>query len=288
MKIAIMTDSNSGIFEKEGNETGIAVISMPVLIDEETFFEGKNLAAEELFAYQTKGSACSTSQPSPGMLLDMWDELFAKGYEQIVYIPMSSGLSSSCSTAIALAQDYEGRVQVVDNHQISVTQRQAVHNAVSLKNRGMSACEIKKSLEKSSFETSIYIAVDTLTELKKGGRISPGVAVLATALNIKPVLTIQGEKLDTYTKCRGMKKAMRIMLNAVKEDREQRFLAWKDEEISIGVASTFPDQNDKDYWLSLAKEAFPNCSVHYDDLPCSIGCHLGAGAAGIGISRIMH
>jgi DegV family protein with EDD domain len=284
-KTAIMTDTNSGLSPTDGAKLGIYVLPMPVLIDGDTYYEGKNLDTATLFERQAENRLCSTSQPSPGEVLEMWDQILQDGYEQLVYIPMSSGLSNSCDTAACLAADYDGRVVVVNNHQISVTLKQSVLNALEMAKEGWDAARIQAELEKASFQTSIYISVDSLEHLKKGGRISAGAAALGIALNLKPVLTIQGEKLDAYKKCRGMKKCMSEMLDGIRKDWETRFSDWPLDEVSIGVASTFLDPADKEAWQAMAQAYFPEVSVYYDDLPCSIGCHLGAGSPGLGISR---
>lgn len=198
MRTAVLTDSNSGIMVEEGMERDIFVIPMPVIIDDACYFEGADLTHADLYEAMRQNRAISSSQPSPGVVLEMWDDIFSQGYEEIVYIPMSSGLSCSCQNAMQLAEEYEGRVQVVDNHRISVTLKQSVLEAKAFADRGDSAAQIKEKLEASAYESSIYVTVDTLEYLKKGGRITPMAATLGTVLNIKPILTIQGEKLDAY------------------------------------------------------------------------------------------
>ena len=221
-KIAIVTDSNSGITQAQAEELGVYVIPMPFYINEKMYLEGVTLTQEEFYEKLKKDESISTSQPSPADLCDLWDKLL-RDYEEIVHIPMSSGLSASCSTAMGLAIDYNGRVQVVDNQRISVTQRQSVMDAKMLAEAGKSAAEIKKILTDQKFDSSIYITLDTLKYLKKGGRITPAAAAIGTVLNLKPVLQIQGEKLDAYAKVRGKKQAKRAMLKAMKKDWETRF-----------------------------------------------------------------
>ena len=206
MKTAVMTDSNSGIKPEEGKKLGIFSLPMPVIIDGEVYFEGKDITQEQFYGDMIAGKNITSSQPSPGDVLDMWDEILNSGYDQVVYVPMSSGLSASCHAATQLAEDYDGRVQVVDDHRISVTMRQSVLEAKWMADNGASALEIKEKLEADAYKSSIYIAVDTLEYLKKGGRVTAAGAAIGAVLNIKPVLTIQGEKLDAFAKVRGMKR----------------------------------------------------------------------------------
>ena len=213
-KVAIVTDSNSGITQAEGKELGISVIPMPFFIDGELYLEDINLTQEQFYDMLKKDVPISTSQPNPGDVLDLWNKLL-KDYDEIVHIPMSSGLSTSCATALMLAQDFDDKVQVVDNQRISVTQRQSVLDAMTMAEQGMSAVEIRKVLVKEKMEATIYITVDTLKYLKKGGRITPAAAAIGTVLNLKPVLQIQGDKLDAYSKVRGKKQAMKVMMKAV-------------------------------------------------------------------------
>ena len=222
MKIAIITDSNSGITQIEGKEKGIFVLPMPFMINGTTYFEDIDLKQPQFYDMLEDGADISTSQPAPASVTDLWDSLL-KEYEAIVHIPMSSGLSSSCQTALMLSQDYEGKVWVVNNQRISVTQRQSVLDAVEMVQKGYQADQIKEKLEEVKFESSIYIMVDTLKYLKKGGRITPAAAALGTLLRIKPVLQIQGEKLDAFSKVRTLKQAKTVMLAAIQKDLENRF-----------------------------------------------------------------
>ena len=288
MKTAVMTDSNSGITPEEGKKIGIYSLPMPVIIEGDVFYEGKNITQEEYYGAMTSGKNVTTSQPSPGDVMDMWDGILKEGYEQVVYIPMSSGLSASCHAAIQLSEEYDGKVQVVDDHRISVTMRESVLEAKWMANQGMTAEEIKKKLEENAYNSSIYIAVDTLEYLKKGGRVTAAGAAIGAVLNIKPVLTIQGEKLDAFTKVRGMKKAELKMLEAIEEDLNTRFADVDRKQLRLGAAGTFQKQEDADQWYKMVKDTFENeiDDIYYDSLSFSIGCHVGPNAIGIGISVV--
>ena len=288
MKTAVMTDSNSGITPEEGKKIGIYSLPMPVIIEGDVFYEGKNITQEEYYGAMTSGKNVTTSQPSPGDVMDMWDGILKEGYEQVVYIPMSSGLSASCHAAIQHSEEYDGKVQVVDDHRISVTMRESVLEAKWMANQGMTAEEIKKKLEENAYNSSIYIAVDTLEYLKKGGRVTVAGAAIGAVLNIKPVLTIQGEKLDAFTKVRGMKKAELKMLEAIEEDLNTRFADVDRKQLRLGAAGTFQKQEDADQWYKMVKDTFENeiDDIYYDSLSFSIGCHVGPNAIGIGISVV--
>ena len=288
MKTAVMTDSNSGITPEEGKKIGIYSLPMPVIIEGDVFYEGKNITQEEYYGAMTSGKNVTTSQPSPGDVMDMWDGILKEGYEQVVYIPMSSGLSASCHAAIQLSEEYDGKVQVVDDHRISVTMRESVLEAKWMANQGMTAEEIKKKLEENAYNSSIYIAVDTLEYLKKGGRVTVAGVAIGAVLNIKPVLTIQGEKLDAFTKVRGMKKAELKMLEAIEEDLNTRFADVDRKQLRLGAAGTFQKQEDADQWYKMVKDTFENeiDDIYYDSLSFSIGCHVGPNAIGIGISVV--
>lgn len=288
MKTAVMTDSNSGITPEEGKKIGIYSLPMPVIIEGDVFYEGKNITQEEYYGAMTSGKNVTTSQPSPGDVMDMWDGILKEGYEQVVYIPMSSALSASCHAAIQLSEEYDGKVQVVDDHRISVTMRESVLEAKWMANQGMTAEEIKKKLEENAYNSSIYIAVDTLEYLKKGGRVTAAGAAIGAVLNIKPVLTIQGEKLDAFTKVRGMKKAELKMLEAIEEDLNTRFADVDGKQLRLGAAGTFQKQEDADQWYKMVKDTFENeiDDIYYDSLSFSIGCHVGPNAIGIGISVV--
>lgn len=284
MKTAIMTDSNSGISKSEVEGLGIFSLPMPVIIDGVTCYEGIDLTQEMFYQSLTGGKDVSTSQPSPGEVMGMWDEILASGYEEIVHIPMSSGLSNSYESAAGLAADYSGKVQVVDNHRISVTLRESVLEAKGLADKGFSAKEIKKELEDRAYESCIYITVDTLEFLKKGGRITPAGAALGAVLNIKPVLTIQGERLDAFAKVRGMKKGKHKMLEAVKQDLETRFKDVEMSRVVVGAAGSGLSEEEAQEWTATLKEAFPEAAVYYNPLSFSIGSHTGPGAVGTAIS----
>ncbi len=284
MKTAVMTDSNSGITQSEARELGIFSLPMPVIIDGETCYEGIDLTQEMFYASLTGGKEVTTSQPSPGEVIGMWDKILKEGYDEIVHIPMSSGLSNSYESAAGLAADYNGRIQVADNHRISVTLRESVLEAKELADRGLSAGEIKEELERRAYESSIYITVDTLEFLKKGGRITPTAAALGAVLNIKPVLTIQGERLDAFAKVRGMKKGKHKMLEAVRHDLDTRFQNTEMSRIVIGAAGSGLDENEEREWTDMLKEAFPEATVYYNPLSFSIGSHTGPGALGTAIS----
>ena len=283
MKVAIITDSNSGITQKQAQELGVFVLAMPFQIDGETYYEDITLTQEEFYKKLREGGNISTSQPSPGSVTDLWDKVLQE-YDQIVHIPMSSGLSASCSSAISLSTDYEGKVQIADNHRISVTQRESVMHAKKLAEAGKSAKEIKEILESEAYNSSIYIAVDTLEFLKKGGRVTAAGAALGSVLNIKPILTIQGDKLDAFAKTRGIKKCKQKMVEALKNDRETRFKDADDRHILIGAAGSNLTEEEAEEWKQMLVDAFPNSYVYYDPLSFSIGCHIGPKGYGIGIS----
>lgn len=277
-KVAIVTDSNSGITQEKGKKMGISILPMPFFINEELFFEDITLTQEEFYKRLEEDADISTSQPSPGDVMDLWDGLL-KEYDEIVHIPMSSGLSSSCETAMSLALDYDGKVQVVNNQRISVTQEQSVLDALKLREEGKSAQEIKKILEAEKFESTIYITVDTLKYLKKGGRITPAAAALGTVLNLKPVLQIQGEKLDSFSKARGWKAAKRTMLNAIDADIKNRF-AGKEDQLVLGMAySGNPEEAAE--WKKEIQEHFPQYEIMESPLSLSVACHIGMGSLAV-------
>lgn len=286
-KIAIITDSNSGITQKQGEELGIYVLPMPFTINEETYFEDINLEAEKFYQEQAAGSDIFTSQPSPETVMGLWDKLLNEGYEEIVHIPMSSGLSGSCQSALMLAQDYDGKVQVVNNQRISVTQRQSAMDAKALAENGYHADEIREKLEEDKFNSSIYIMLDTLYYLKKGGRITPAAAALGTILRLKPVLQIQGEKLDAYAKARTTEQGKSMMVKAIKSDMENRFDGLTDGTgYHIAMAHT---QNlaAAEAWREEVLKEFPAAEIYMDRLPLSIACHIGPGALAITVSKKM-
>ncbi len=286
-KIAIITDSNSGITQKQGEELGIYVLPMPFAINEETYFEDINLEAEKFYQEQAAGSDILTSQPSPETVMGLWDKLLNEGYEEIVHIPMSSGLSGSCQSALVLAQDYDGKVQVVNNQRISVTQRQSAMDAKVLAENGYHADEIREKLEEDKFNSSIYIMLDTLYYLKKGGRITPAAAALGTILRLKPVLQIQGEKLDAYAKARTTEQGKSMMVKAIKSDMENRFDGLTDGTgYHIAMAHT-QNQEAAEAWREEVLKEFPAAEIYMDRLPLSIACHIGPGALAITVSKKM-
>lgn len=275
MKIAIATDTNSGITAIEGEKLGVYVLAMPVNLEETIHYEGIDITSEQLYDAMRQHRDVSTSQPSPGQLMELWDGILAKGYDEIVYIPMSSGLSGSCQSAALFAQDYDGKVQVVDNHRISVTQRESVVSALRLAEQGHDAGQIKDFLEKHAYDASIYITVDSMEYLKKGGRVTPAAATLATVLNLKPVLTIQGDKLDAFAKVRGMKLAESKMIEAIHHDREARFKDIPESRLLIETAGTLESEELAEHWRQQVQAEFPFAKVSYANLPCSIACHVG-------------
>lgn len=282
--IAIMTDSNSGVTQEQAVDMGIKVLPMPFLIDGETYFEDINLTQEQFYQKLAQDVEISTSQPSPEAVMKAWDELL-KEYDSIVYIPMSSGLSGSCQTAKLLAQDYNGKVQVVDNQRISVTQKQSVQDAAELAAAGKTAREIREYLENVKFESSIYIMLDTLKYLKKGGRITPAVAALGSALRLKPVLQIQGEKLDAFTVARTKKQGVSKMLAAMESDVESRFGGMDNvENIHFAVAHT---QNEEAAlaFAEQVRERFGVQNVEVAPLSLSISCHIGPGSLAVACSK---
>lgn len=276
-KVAIVTDSNSGITQKRGEELGIYVLPMPFFIDGELYLEDITLSQEQFYEKLGADSEISTSQPSPGDVMDLWDKLLVD-YDEIVCIPMSSGLSSTCETALSLAQDYDEKVQVVNNQRISVTQEQSVYDAIKLRDEGKSAAEIRQVLEKEKMQASIYVTVDTLKYLKKGGRITPAAAI-GTVLNLKPVLQIQGEKLDAFAKVRGWKAAKKTMLNAIEKDLTDRFADVKDQMV-LGMAYTC-SKEEADEWKKEIQTRFPEYELVESPLSLSIACHIGPGAMAI-------
>lgn len=284
MKIAIVTDSNSGITQEQAAEYGVHVIPMPFYINGEVFYEGITLTQEEFYQKLSEDAEISTSQPSPGEVMAVWDDLL-KEYDEIVHIPMSSGLSSACGTATMLAQDYDGKVQVVNNQRISVTQRQSVLDAKMLADAGKNAEEIKNILEECKMESSIYITLETLKYLKKGGRITPAAAAIGTLLNLKPVLQIQGEKLDAFAKARGKKQAKKVMLEAIKHDFENRFADANGPEGMYLQAAFTAEPDEVKQWEEELKEAFPGYELHIDPLSLSVACHIGPGALAVACTR---
>lgn len=283
-KIAIVTDSNSGITQDEGRKLGISVLPMPFYINEVMYLEGVTLSQEEFYERLKKDEPISTSQPNPGEVCGLWDTLL-KEYDEIVHIPKSSGLSASCETAMGLARDYDGKVQVVDNQRISVTQKQSVLDALALAQAGKNAAEIREILEAEKLESSIYITLETLKYLKKGGRITPAAAAIGTVLNLKPVLQIQGEKLDAYSKVRGKKQAKRVMLKALKEDLDSRFAEYAENgDMCLEMAYT-GNREEAEEFKKEVQEMFPDYEIQMDPLSLSVACHIGHGALAVALTK---
>ena len=282
-KIAIITDSNAHITPEESRSLGIPVVPMPFTIGEDTFYEGINLSRKEFYARMESGASIITSQPSPSDVMSIWDKAL-ETHDEVVYIPMSSGLSGSCQSARMLAEDYDGKVQVVNNQRISVTQKRSVLDAVEMAEMGMSAAEIREELEHVKYESSIYIMLDTLYYLKKGGRITPAAAAVGTLLRIKPVLQIKGERLDAFSKARTMNQGKNIMINAMKHDIETLYGGTDKENVWLyAVHGNVPDQFAE--FSQEVRAAFPAFNVQDDVLSLSIACHIGPGALAIACSK---
>ena len=280
--VAVVTDSNSGITQAAGKELGIRVLPMPFYINEELFFEDITLTQEQFYRRLAEDADISTSQPAPGDVTDLWDEML-QTYDQVVYIPMSSGLSASCETALMLASEYKDKVFVVDNQRISITQRQSALDALEMARAGMDGRAIHDALMREKLEASIYITVDTLKYLKKGGRVTAAGAAIGTVLNIKPVLQIQGAKLDAFAKARGWKSAKKIMLDAMEKDLTQRFAG---KEMYLMAAYTCSDEEAQG-WKREIEARFPGYAVHMDKLSLSVACHIGAGSMAVACSKKM-
>lgn len=287
MKIAVVTDSNSGITQIQAKEMGITVLPMPFMIDGETYYEDITLTQEQFYRKLKDNSDISTSQPTPDSIMKMWDELL-KEYDQIVHIPMSSGLSGSCSTAMMLAgeDEYEGKVFVVDNRRISVTQYQSVKDAQMLAAMGMDGAQIRKRLEETATDSVIFITVDTLKYLKKGGRITPAAAALGTLLRIKPVLIILGEKLDSFAKARTMKQAKTMMMNAIQKELDERLHDSGCKDCHLAIAHTDNEEAALEFQKEV-KERFPDADVYMAPLSLSIACHIGPGSLAVTATRKM-
>ena len=281
MKTAIMTDTNSGINKKEADELGIFLLPMPVIVKDKTYLEGIDISLGEMYEIMEDGIETSTSQPSPGSLMEMWYDILEE-YDEVVHIPMTSGLSGSCENARGLARGYKGRVIVVDNHRISVPQRESVLEAKKMADMGKNGQEIAEYLEESGKDSSIYITVSDLKYLQRSGRLGSTSAFLGSLLNIKPILTIQGEKIDAFAKCRGIKLCERKMIEALENDINVRFKDVPKENIQVVVAGTLKEQDEIDEWTKTVQEAFPYSRVYYNALPCSILSHAGPGCKGLG------
>lgn len=283
-----MTDSNSGITQKEAAGLGISVLPMPFMINDTTYFEDINLTQDRFYEFLENDAVVSTSQPSPDSLIHMFHKLLAE-YDEVVHIPMSSGLSGSCQTACMLAQEpeFDGKVFVVNNQRISVTQTQSVLDAMELAKKGYDGAQIKKILEEDKFNSSIYIMLDTLFYLKKGGRITPAAAALGTLLKLKPVLQIQGEKLDAFAKARTKSAGKSMMLQAIKNDIENRFGGFDEsakKRVTLHIAYT-KDAEEAELWKQEVMEAFPGFRLRMSPLSLSVACHIGPGALALACTR---
>lgn len=287
MKIAVVTDSNSGITQAQAKEMGITVLPMPFMIDGETYYEDITLTQEQFYQRLKDNSDISTSQPTPDSIMKLWDELL-KEYDQIVHIPMSAGLSGSCATAMMLAgeDEYEGKVFVVDNHRISVTQYQSVKDAMMLADMGMDGAQIKKRLEETAADSVIFVTVDTLKYLKKGGRITPAAAALGTLLRIKPVLIILGEKLDSFAKARTMKQAKTLMMNAIQKELDERLHDSECKDCHLAIAHSDNEEAALEFKKEV-EERFPDADIYLAPLSLSIACHIGPGSLALTATRKM-
>ena len=287
MKIAVVTDSNSGITQAQAKEMGITVLPMPFMIDGETYYEDITLTQELFYQRLKDNSDISTSQPTPDSIMKLWDELL-KEYDQIVHIPMSAGLSGSCATAMMLAgeDEYEGNVFVVDNHRISVTQYQSVKDTMMLADMGMDGAQIKKCLEETAADSVIFVTVDTLKYLKKGGRITPAAAALGTLLRIKPVLIILGEKLDSFAKARTMKQAKTLMMNAIQKELDERLHDSECKDCHLAIAHSDNEEAALEFKKEV-EERFPDADIYLAPLSLSIACHIGPGSLALTATRKM-
>ncbi|MCI7127581.1 MAG: DegV family protein [Clostridium sp.] len=287
MKIAVVTDSNSGITQAQAKEMGITVLPMPFMIDGETYYEDITLTQEQFYQRLKDNSDISTSQPTPDSIMKLWDELL-KEYDQIVHIPMSAGLSGSCATAMMLAgeDEYEGNVFVVDNHRISVTQYQSVKDAMMLADMGMDGAQIKKRLEETAADSVIFVTVDTLKYLKKGGRITPAAAALGTLLRIKPVLIILGEKLDSFAKARTMKQAKTLMMTAIQKELDERLHDSECKDCHLAIAHSDNEEAALEFKKEV-EERFPDADIYLAPLSLSIACHIGPGSLALTATRKM-
>ncbi len=282
-KVAVVSDSNSGITQAEAEALGVTILPMPFFAGDKTYYEDIDLTQDEFYQMLTQNTDISTSMPLVGNVTDTWDRLLEE-YDEIVHIPMSSGLSGSCETAIMLSQEYEGKVQVVNNQRISVTQRQSVLDAMALAAQGRGAEEIRGILEREKLNSSIYIMVDTLFYLKKGGRITPTAAAIGTLLKLKPVLQIQGDKLDAFAKARTVKQAKSLMIDAMKNDFENRFQDAAGEHLYLELAYTH-DREAAEVFYAEVQQAFPGMEIVMHPLSLSVSCHIGPGALAIACSK---
>lgn len=281
-KIGIITDSHSGITPQEAKELGITVLPMPFYCEDTCYYEGVSITRDEFFEKIREGKTVSTSQAVLGDIIETWEREL-EVYDELLYIPLSSGLSGSCSTAQALAQDeaFEGKVFVVDNGRISVPLYCSVLDALELIKEGYGAAQIQEILEGEKNNNVIYLAVETLDNLKRGGRITPGTAALGTVLNIKPVMKFSTGALDVYKKCRGMKKAKKEMLESMKQNLENDYKKYVERGDIYLMAATSADEETTQKWVEEIQAAFPEMEVISAPLTLGISCHVGEGALGI-------
>ncbi len=284
MKTAIMIDTNSGISLEEGKQLGFEVVAMPVIVDDTEYTEYVDITHEQLYSEIMANKDVKTSQPSPGILTQKWDALLEAGYDEIVYIPMSSGLSSSYNTAQMMADDYDGKVEVVDNHRISVTLRDSIMEAKKLAESGKTAKEIKETLEEAGGDSFILLGVTSLNLFRKNGRITAATAAIANVLNLKPILVCRGEKFESIGNARGVRQCEKKILEAIKKELDERFPGVPMSNVRIGTAGTFLKEEDAERWKNLVQEAFPEVEVFYNPLSCSIACHTDVDARGVGVS----
>ena len=286
MRTAIITDTNSGMLPEDAAEHGIFLLPMPIIIDGREYLEHIDITPDQFYARQLEGAEIHTSQPSAGDVIDLWEKLL-KDYDEVVHIPMSSSLSGSCQSAQLYARDFGGRVHVVDNQRISVTQRQSALDAKALADGGASGAEIRRILEETKAESHIYIMVDTLKYLKKGGRITPTAATIAGVLNIKPVLQIQGGKLDAFAKCRGVKSAKKTIIRAVTDGVVNEFGGLDAPKPGAWLGFAYTHNDAAETFLAEAKEAFPGFDIHADELPMSIATHVGPGSLAMTCTKVL-
>lgn len=286
-KIAIVTDSNSGITQDRAKELGLFVLPMPFVINGNDYYEDIDLTQEQFYKLlEDENAEIHTSQPLPAEVMDLWDRLLEE-YDEIVHIPMSSGLSGSCESASTFAESYDGRVHVVNNQRISVTQETSCFEAKKMAENGMTGAQIKKRLEETKFDSAIFITVDTMKYLKKGGRVTPAAATIAEILNIKPVLKIFGEKLDAFAKSRGMKNAKQVMIKAIKDELEKDYGGINSDSPNawIGMAYTKDEQAANEFMEEVQKE-FPGYKVFMHPLSLSVACHIGPGALAVSCTKV--
>lgn len=283
MKTAILTDSNSGLTQEEAARRDIFLLPMPVILDGKEYFEGVNLSHREFYQNLQDGADASTSQPSPGEVLAMFDRILDSGYDELVYIPMSSGLSFSCQTARLLSEEYEGKVWVADTHRVSITLHDCVLNARALAEQGRSGREIREILEQSALDSVIYLGVDTLKYFRKNGRCTAAAAAMSSVIGLKPLLRCDGGSFEACAKVRGVKNCQQEQLKRAKEAADA--LRTQGEPLYIGISDSFTRAEDSEAWAAQVQEAFPDDLVHYEPLPFSVICHTGLNAFGMGISR---